>query len=117
MTIYVAGLAAVAVLAFSTIRAEAQAPAYVGTWASNPAQCKVDQGLQSAPLILTARGYDQHEAHCKFTAVSKTGANAWRAKAECSVEGNKQRHTMTLAVSGKTLTLGEGRGTRKLMRC
>ena len=97
--------------------AHARSPAYVGTWASSRQQCRIDQSRQNAPLILRRNGYDQHEAHCTFASVSQAGAGAWRARARCSVEGDRQNHTITLTVRGNRLTLREGRGSRLLMRC
>ena len=94
----------------------AQSPAYVGTWASQPSQCKIGQELQDAPLILQAKRYDQHEAHCTFASVTRKGA-AWAVKARCQVEGNVQETKFTLSVSGSTLVMKEGRGARTLRRC
>ena len=97
--------------------AQAQTPTYVGKWASNPLQCLVDQSMPAAPLILGAKRYDQHEAHCRFSGLKRTAANAWRAQARCSVEGDTQRHAMSWAVSGNLLTIREGKGSRTLIRC
>ena len=91
-------------------------PAYVGTWGVSAAQCKLPQDVLGAPLVIRAKGYDQHEAHCDFTSVKKVG-NAWRVKAACSVEGDKQKDAFTLQVSGKTLTLKQGKSARAYMRC
>src|SRR5690349_18504606 len=46
--------AAVIALALASPAGAAE-PAYVGTWASDLAQCKVDQSRQEAPLIMTAK--------------------------------------------------------------
>ncbi len=92
------------------------ASGYEGKWASNPGQCKLDQSVQNAPLLLKAKRYDQHEAHCTFASVTKTGAAAWRIKGRCTVEGSSQPLTMTLAVKGDTLTMRDV-GTRTLKRC
>jgi len=82
------------------------------TWAANPAQCRVGQEEENAPLILKANRYDQHETHCTFSSVMKRGAT-WRVKALCMVEGNKQSASFKLEVSGDTLTM-DG---RTLQRC
>jgi len=86
--------------------AAAQSPAYVGTWAVKAAHCRLGQDKQNAPLIMRRRGYDQHEAHCRFTSVRQQGAG-WRVQASCSVEGDKQKHAFTLSVAGSRLTLRE----------
>ena len=62
-------LSAFAVAAFASAPASAADPAYVGTWASDLAQCKVPQERQEAPLVLSKDGYDQYETRCKFTSV------------------------------------------------
>ncbi len=59
---------------------------FAGTWASDAGQCKTDQSVEGAPLILTATSYNQGEAHCTFDSVSQD-SGAWLAKAKCSVEG------------------------------
>ncbi len=97
--------------------AGASAQAYVGTWGTNAAQCRVDQSRQNAPLILSRNRYDQHEAHCTFASVQKTGSSSWRMRARCSVEGDRQAHTFDISVSGRTLTLRDGYGSRRLVRC
>jgi hypothetical protein len=96
--------------------ASAQTPTCVGTWASNPLQCLIDQSLQAAPLILARNGYDQHEAQCKFTSVTRT-LPIRGACAPAAVKGDQQRTTFTLKVSGNTLTLFEGRGALTMMMC
>lgn len=58
-------LGALAVLASHP--ATAAERAYVGTWASQPLRCWIDQSLPAAPLVMTRTGYDQHETHCRFT--------------------------------------------------
>ena len=89
---------------------------YAGTWAANPAQCKVPQERQGAPMILTAKGYDQHEAHCNFASVKKVW-RGWRMAANCCVEGNQQRGTLNVKVSGDTLVMTSGKLTRRFVRC
>ena len=95
----------------------AQAADYAGTWAADLTQCKTGQDSPDAPLILTAKGYDQHEAHCTFASVQKTGSASWRMRARCSVEGDRQAHTFDISVDGRTLTLRDGYGARRLVRC
>jgi hypothetical protein len=95
----------------------AQAADYAGTWAADLAQCKTGQDSQDAPLILTSKGYDQHEAHCTFDGLKSSGAGEWSAKAACSIEGDKQSIDVTLTLSGDTLTLTEDGAARDLLRC
>ena len=91
-------------------------PAFVGTWSSNAAQCKTPQERQGAPMIMTAKGYDQHEAHCRFVSVKKVRAG-WRMATTCTVEGNQQREKLKAKVTGTNLTLTSGKATRTLQRC
>ena len=96
--------------------ASAADPAYVGTWASDLAQCKVGQERQEAPLVLSKDGYDQHETHCKFTSVDGAD-NEWTVKSACTVEGTEQPYDFTLTVSGDTLTVTDEMGARDLLLC
>ncbi len=88
------------------------AQAYVGTWAADPAQCRNGQEVQEAPMIVQAKRYDQHEEHCTFSSVTKSGA-AWSVKARCQVEGSAQTANFKIEVSGDTLKM-DG---RTLQRC
>ena len=104
---------ALALLAAPALAADAT---YVGTWASDPHQCKNAQDSPEAPLVMTNDGYDQHEAHCKFKSVTP-GDGEWKIAADCSVEGDTQPMDFTLTVSGDTLTLTDDTGGRDLLRC
>jgi hypothetical protein len=95
----------------------ASATTYVGTWAANAAQCGVDQSRQNAPLVIGRGRYDQHETHCTFTSLRKSGASTWRMRARCTVAGNRQTHTFSLAVDGDALAMRDRYGVRKLVRC
>ncbi len=110
------GLAALAATLHVSAPARAADPAYVGTWASDLAQCKVAQERQEAPLVLSKDGYDQYETHCKFTSVEGTD-NSWTVKSDCTVEGNAQPYDFTLVVSGDTLTVTDDTGSRDLLMC
>jgi len=66
-------------------------------------------------MVLRRDGYDQHEAHCKFTRVAKGGA--WSVKARCVVEGNNVNINLTLAVAGDRLTVRDERGPSTYRRC
>ena len=104
--------------AFSTLQPVlAAGRGYAGTWAADLANCIWAQCGGDAPLILTEKGYDQHEAHCRFTSVKPAGGGEWKAAAECSVEGDTQAMDVGITVSGDTLTLTEGGGSRDLLRC
>lgn len=107
-------IAAIGVLVASA--AQAQTPAYIGIWASEPAQCTVGQEEENAPLIMKVRGYDQHETHCKFTSISKNGTR-WAAKASCDVEGDHQNLNLTLTVAGNRLTIHDKRGDSTYRLC
>jgi hypothetical protein len=97
-------------------QARAEDPAYVGTWASDLAQCKTPQDSQEAPLVLSADSYDQHETHCKFK--SAEGAdNSWKVASDCTIEGAAQPYDFTLTVSGDTLTVADDTGSRDLLKC
>ncbi len=94
-----------------------QAADYTGTWAADLSQCKMGQDSQDAPLIITAKGSDQHESHCTFEGLKSSGAGEWSGKAACSIEGDKQSFDIKMTVSGDTLTLTEDGAARDLLRC
>ncbi len=91
-------------------------PAYVGTWAANPAACKVPQDRQGAPMVLRRKRYDQHEAHCAFKSVRRS-SNAWWVSAQCLVEGSKQADRFTLRLKGDTLVMAHGKNAISMKRC
>ena len=106
----VVGLAAV-----MTLVACSPAPtSFAGTWGTDLEQCKKPQDDMGAPMVLTEKGFDQHEAHCTFTKVTSTGAGTWKIESACTVEGNEQPDSMELALSGNTLTVNNA---QKLVRC
>lgn len=91
-------------------------PPYVGTWAAEPAGCKVPQDSQGAPMIVRRNRYDQHEAHCAFKSVRRS-SSAWWVSAQCVVEGSKQRDRFTLRVKGDTLVMAHGKNGITMKRC
>lgn len=95
----------------------ARAAEFAGTWAADLATCKTPQDSPDAPLILTAKGYDQHEAHCTFEGLKSIGPGEWSGKAGCSVEGDTQSFPVELTLSGDILTLTEDGTARDLLRC
>ena len=109
-------VAAALLLALASAPARAETPSYVGTWASDIAQCKVEQDRPEAPLVMQEKRYDQHETHCTFKSIS--GENGeWDVKAGCKVEGSDEPYDFTLTVSGDTLTVTDETGARDLLRC
>lgn len=102
-------------LALATL--PAGAADFAGTWAADLESCKNSQDSSEAPLVLTAKGYDQHEAHCKFAGLEAKGGDEWSGKATCTVEGDSQSFDIKLVVSGNTLTLTEDGASRDLLRC
>lgn len=93
------------------------ADGYAGKWAADLSNCANPQSSPEAPLVVTAKGYDQHEAHCTFDGLKSAGAGEWVAKAACQVEGDSQSIDISLTVSGDTLTLTEDGAARDLLRC
>jgi hypothetical protein len=116
-TLALAALAAPLIVpVMASIPAHADDPAYVGTWASDLAQCKVPQERQEAPLVLSKDGYDQYETHCRFTSVKGNG-NEWKVTSECTIEGSAEPYDFALTVSGDTLTVTDDTGSRDLLLC
>jgi hypothetical protein len=109
---------AVAAIGAASGAAEAREPAYAGKWAKSAAFCKKPSDTLDAPTVIKARSYDQFETHCEFTSVSNQLVR-WRANVKCSVEGSVQKDTLTMSVSGRTLTYRWGKNGRatKLTRC
>lgn len=111
--------AAAAVLAACTagpLPALASTPAYVGTWGTDAANCKLPQDQQGAPMVISTKGYDQHEAHCTFASVARKG-RVWMVDAQCSIEGDKQKDSFTLQVNGNKLVMAHGNRARTYVRC
>jgi hypothetical protein len=109
--------AAMVSLAYAGASGPAHAADYAGTWAADLANCKTPQDSTEAPLVLSSKGYDQHEAHCTFSGLKPSGAGEWAGKAACRVEGDSQSFDVKLTVSGDTLTLTEDGASRDLLRC
>lgn len=98
------------------LSALAGTPAYIGTWGSDAANCKLPQDQQGAPMIVSATGYDQHEAHCIFASIARKG-RVWKVEAQCSVDGDKQKDSFTLHVKGNKLVMAHGNNARTYVRC
>lgn len=110
--------------------AQAQAPdqaapaasAYVGMWSKRMEHCSTKQKNPGAPMLLTDKGFDQHDLHCTFrkmepVAPTTAGASAWSMQADCTWNGVARPMEMTLSVAGDTLTLVDRGGTSVLQRC
>ena len=90
---------------------------FVGTWAATAAACKEPESTIRGPNVFGPKTYDQFETHCKLWGV-KTNAGLWTANATCSVEGDKQRHSLMMKVTGDAMDLGwDSPGGQKLVRC
>ncbi len=95
----------------------ARGESYVGTWASDPAQCKLGQDAENAPLIMKKNRYDRHEAHCAFRSIRREGAT-WHVRALCTVEGDKRKRGLTLKVTGAKLAIAySDGGSENYQRC
>jgi hypothetical protein len=91
-------------------------PAYIGTWADDPAQCSKPQDSDDAPMVITKDRFDQHEAHCEFTSVNGN-ANEWKVSSKCSVEGDEQVYEFGMSVADKSLAMVDDAGTHIYSRC
>ncbi len=96
--------------------AQAAAPGYVGTWGVDANQCQKAQDAPGAPIVFTANGYDQHEAHCTFTSIAPS-ANGWKINANCTVEGTMQTDAFTLETDDDELIITRGESMLRLKRC
>jgi len=96
--------------------ARAQTPPFVGKWASQPSQCRLQQQSENAPMIVGRNGYDQHETHCKFKSV-RPQMPAYAVKAQCNVEGDAQDIDFVFQIAGNRLTIRDEAGSRVLQRC
>jgi hypothetical protein len=102
--------------AAATPAAGGDAPPFVGTWSADLTQCQNPQESESAPMIITTAGLDQHEVHCAFKD-TKADGTTYKIAAECSVEGASEPHDMTFAVNGDKLIITDEAGANELNRC
>ena len=79
-------------------------PAYVGTWATNGARCKLPPDTLDAPVVMTYRAYNQFETHCDFRSLKRV-RGAWRAPVRCLVEGNRQKDVLTIWAGARAMSL------------
>jgi hypothetical protein len=91
-----------------------ETPTYVGTWAADLASCSVPQEQEGAPYIVVIDGFDQHEAHCRFTNVDALAEDDWRAGGECTVDGDSYNTALDLRIENGALRIADG---PPLQRC
>ncbi len=97
-------------------------PAYVGLWSKRMEHCSTKQANPGAPMVVTAKGFDQHDLHCTFAkiepmTVEAPGASGWQVAADCTWGKTPTKLEMTWAISGEALTLTDPGGTHVLQKC
>lgn len=100
------------------LAAPAQAGPFDGRWSSASGACGKDQAEENAPVLIRNGRYDQHEAHCRWGALTPAGVGAWTAKGTCSVEGSPSKGAFRFALSGTELSMrGPDGVTTRYRRC
>jgi hypothetical protein len=95
-------------------RAEQRADApFIGTWASDAADCRAVQGAAIRISLRRAEGYG---AACSFGPMRRE-ASGWHVKAVCTGNGTAWNANINLAVSGDRLRWSSERGTTVYVRC
>ena len=89
------------------------ADTFVGTWASEIAECRPAQG---AGIRISPRHAEGHGAACSFASIQRE-TSGWRVKAVCSGNGATWNANVNLAVSRDRLTWSSERGTTVYVRC
>ncbi len=90
---------------------------FVGSWAKDAEACKAQAGTDKAPVVFSEKSYKQFETNCRLSALRNAG-EIWTANAECTVQGDKQRHSIMLHLTGDEMDLGwDAPGGMKLVRC
>jgi len=89
---------------------------YVGIWAIEESYCGEPPASEKSPMAIAKHGYDQFETHCAFTSVAADG-QTYAIVAECTVQGDIETRSFQFTVAGDTLTVTEGSGAQKLVRC
>lgn len=87
--------------------------AFVGTWASDAAECRPALG---AGVRISRRRAEGYGGVCSFGSVQREGS-AWRVKAVCAGSGTTWNANINLAVSGDRLRWSSERGTTVYVRC
>jgi len=93
-------------------------PTFAGAWSADVKNCRVPQEMENAPMLISPKGYDQHEAHCTFLNLVKSGRN-YQAATKCSVQGDSQTGTITMVMQDRnTMSLSlDGGPLAKMRRC
>jgi hypothetical protein len=110
--------AGVIISGLTTLTASAANPAYVGTWATSAKKCKLPSDTLDAPVVMSRMAYNQFETHCDFKSL-KMVRGGWKARVVCLVEGAKEKDTLTIRASAKTMSIKWGvfPGTLNYVRC
>jgi hypothetical protein len=86
---------------------------FIGTWASDAADCRAVQGAAIRISLRRAEGYG---AACSFGPMRRE-ASGWHVKAVCTGNGTAWNANINLAVSGDRLRWSSERGTTVYVRC
>lgn len=114
--------AALSLAALTSTSAQAADPPYVGLWSKRMEHCSTDQKRPGAPMIMTDKGFDQHDLHCTFRKLEPIaplaeGATTVKMAADCKWGNVDRPMEMTLSVTADKLTLIDAGGTSVLMKC
>jgi len=92
--------------------------AYVGTWATSLAECKIPLTDKNGPAVLTEKDYTQAQTHCTFGPLVYR-RYAWHTKVACDTAGAKQDDTLEISVSHDALMMvwGKSQATVDYARC
>ncbi len=117
-----ATLATAASQVFAAALAHAADPPYVGMWSKRMEHCSTEQKRPGAPMLMTEKGFDQHDLHCTFRKLDAIaplapGASTWKMEADCTYGSAQRPMEMTISVAGETLTLIDRGGTNELKKC
>jgi len=89
------------------------AETFMGTWASDAAECRPALG---AGVRISRRRAEGYGGVCSFGSVQREGS-AWRVKAVCAGSGTTWNANINLSVSGDRLRWSSERGTTVYVRC
>ncbi len=89
------------------------AETFMGTWASDAAECRPAQG---GGIRISRRRAEGHGAACSFGPIEREGSG-WRVSAVCAGNGTAWNANINLAVSGDRLQWSSERGTAVYVRC
>lgn len=112
-------VAAAALLAGTAPASAADAPAYIGVWSKRMEHCSTQQKRPGAPMLVTEKGFDQHDLHCSFEKIEpgSEGPRAWNVLADCTWKGTPTKMEMKWSVAGEALTITDKGGSNTLTRC